>query len=58
MRRDVWIFLFLLGILLFGWPFLTIFRDVLMYYLFVIWLAFITLIYLASKFSERGDGGK
>jgi hypothetical protein len=58
MRRDIWIFLFFLGMLFFGWPFLTIFRNTLAYYLFIIWLTFIALIYLASRFSEGGDGGK
>lgn len=58
MRRDIWIFLFILGMLLFGWPFLIIFREKLAYYLFISWLIFIALVYLASRFSEGGDGGK
>ncbi len=58
MRNDIWIFLFLLGVVLFGWPLLDIFRNSLPYYLFGIWLVFIGLIFAASKFSEGGDGGK
>ena len=57
MRRDIWIFLFFLGSILFGWPFLLIFHQSLTYYLFISWLAFIGLLYLASLLSDRGDGG-
>ena len=57
MKRDIWIFLFLLGILLFTWPVLTIFRDHLALYLFGSWALFIALIYLASLYARRGDGG-
>jgi hypothetical protein len=57
MKRDIWVFLFGLGVLLFGGPFLYIFRDSLTYYLFIIWLVFIGLIFLASNYSKREDGG-
>jgi len=57
MKREIWVFLFCLGILLFCGPFLNIFRDSLTYYLFIIWFTFIGLIFLASTFSERDDGG-
>jgi hypothetical protein len=57
MKRDIWIFLFFIGLLLFGWPLLAIFRDHLTYYLFIIWFAFIGMLCLASILSERGDGG-
>jgi drug/metabolite transporter (DMT)-like permease len=56
MKRDIWVVLFSLGILLFSWPFLFIFRDSLTYYLFIIWLVFIGLIFLAST-SNSEDGG-
>jgi Na+/phosphate symporter len=58
MKRDIWVFLFGLGVLLFVGPFLFIFRDSLTYYLFIIWLFFIGLIFLASKYSKREDRGK
>lgn len=58
MRRDVWIFLFALGLMLFGWPALVIFRNGLTVYLFFIWLIFISLIFIASFLSERDDGGR
>jgi hypothetical protein len=58
MRRDVWFFLFFIGVLLFGWPLMSIFLSGLATYLFVIWLLFIVLIYLATKVTEREDGGR
>ncbi len=57
MKRDIWVFLFCIGILLFCGPFLNIFRNSLTYYLFVVWIAFIGLIFLASTHAEREDGG-
>lgn len=57
MRRDIWIFLFFIGLLFFGWPLISIFRDSLTTYLFVAWSVFIALIFIASRFSEREDGG-
>ena len=57
MKRDIWIFLFLLGLVLFCGPFLSIFRDTLACYLFIIWFVFIGLIFLISISSEREDGG-
>jgi hypothetical protein len=57
MRRDIWIFLFFVGLLLFSWPLMSIFGYGLATYLFVSWLLFIILIFIASKVSEREDGG-
>ncbi len=57
MKRDIWVFLFCIGILLFCGPFLNIFRNSLTYYLFIIWIVFIGLIFLASARAEREDGG-
>jgi hypothetical protein len=57
MKRDIWIALFFLGLLLFGWPLLSIFLNNLPYYLFIAWFVFIALIFLASRSSEREDGG-
>ena len=57
MRRDVWIFLLALGVLFFTWPIMSIFKDSLAIYLFVIWLVFILLILVASIFSQREDDG-
>ncbi len=57
MKRDIWVFLFSIGILLFNGPLLFLFRDYLTYYLFIIWLVFIGLVFLASNHSKREDGG-
>ena len=57
MRRDVWIFLLALGVLFFTWPIMSIFKDSLPIYLFVIWLVFILLILVTSIFSQREDDG-
>ncbi len=57
MKRDIWVFLFMLGIFLFGWPLVTIFRDNLASYLFAAWAGFILLIYLATVYSSKGNGG-
>ncbi len=57
MKRDVWIFLFVLGVLFFSWPIISIFKNNLVLSLFIIWLLFIVLIFVASIFSEREDGG-
>ena len=57
MKKDIWIFLFSIGTLLFGWPFLYIVHDNLIYYLFVAWFVFIGLIFLASNYSKRENGG-
>jgi hypothetical protein len=57
MQRDVWIFLLVIGVLFFSWPILSIFKDSLAIYLFVIWFVFIALIFVVSVFSKREDGG-
>ena len=57
MKQDIWIFLFSIGMLLFGWPFLSIFNSTLISYLFIVWFVFIGLIFLASKYSKHRDGG-
>ena len=56
MRRDVWIFLLVLGVLLFSWPIMSIFKDSLVFYLFAIWLVFILIILITSIYSQREDG--
>ncbi len=57
MRREIWLFLFLLGVLFFSWPIMSIFKDNLVISLFVVWLVFIILIFITSIFSEGEDSG-
>ena len=56
MKREIWIFLFALGVLFFSWPIMSIFRENLVIALFVTWIVFILLIFLASIYSGREDG--
>ncbi|HUJ18536.1 MAG TPA: hypothetical protein VL197_11155 [Nitrospirota bacterium] len=56
MKRDVWIFLFALGLLFFSWPLMSVFRDNLVVALFVIWILFIALLFVTSILSKREDG--
>ena len=57
MRRDFGIFLFAIGMVLFSWPIISIFKYGLAVYLFVIWLFFIALIFIATRYPEKEDGG-
>jgi hypothetical protein len=58
MKRDIWIFLFALGIILFSWPIMSIFRYGLSKYLFLAWFIFIALIFIATIYkSKSNDGG-
>lgn len=57
MRKDICIFLFMIGVLLFSWPIMSIFKNSLPAYLFGIWLVFILLILITSIFSKREGGG-
>lgn len=57
MKRDILLFLFLIGLLLFNGPFLIIFEHNLATFLFLAWILFIGCIFLASIRSEREDGG-
>lgn len=57
MKRDIWYFVFALGVMLFTWPILSIFKDRMPAYLFISWLVFIILIYITSRSSEGDDSG-
>jgi hypothetical protein len=57
MRRDIWYFIFALGVILFTWPILSIFKDSLPAYFFIIWLVYIIIIFITTKSSKREDGG-
>jgi len=54
--RDVWLFVFMLGILAFVWPLPEVFRAHAALYLYAVWAAFIALVYFFSR-SARQDGG-
>jgi len=58
MKRDIWMLLFVIGLLFFSWPIMSIFKDSLATSLFIVWLTFIVLIFIIAHFSERENGGK
>jgi hypothetical protein len=53
--KELWLFLFLLGTLLFNWPFLSIFRLSLPFYLFGLWGVFILVIRILIRKSNNGS---
>jgi len=58
MRKEVWLFVFLVGLLAFNWPTLQIFSGVLPAYLFIAWFLLIAVIFtLARGAAEDEDGG-
>ncbi|MGD2080881.1 MAG: hypothetical protein PVJ36_07120 [Nitrospirota bacterium] len=57
MNREIWPFLFFLGLALFNWPFLHIFGGELPAYLFGIWALFILAVVVIFKLTGEEDGG-
>lgn len=55
MVRDICIFLFSLGVILFNWPVISVFDTELSKYLFIVWLIFIAAIYFISGYAGRKD---
>jgi hypothetical protein len=47
--KELWPFLFLIGVLLFNWPSLAIFGLSLPYYLFGVWGVFIIIMVISIK---------
>jgi len=56
---EIWIFIFILGLLGLNWPFLEIFHVNVVGYLFSFWLLFIALVALAVRKNRnhRSDTG-
>ena len=56
--KDIWIFLFSLGLILFGWPVISMFGQNLSIYLFSAWFIYICCIFMATRYTgKRDDGG-
>jgi len=56
MKKDHAIFLFVVGLVAFNWPFMTIFADALPLYLFAAWSLFILIQAVSALFRrEEGD---
>ncbi|MBI5741317.1 MAG: hypothetical protein HZA16_11445 [Nitrospirae bacterium] len=58
MKRDIWIFLFIVGFVLFNWPVISIFKYDLSKYLFLVWIIFIVLIFSVTRYSGKGNKGE
>lgn len=56
--KETWIFLFLIGTLLFNWPFLEIFIMSLPFYLFPAWGLFIIIVGLLITLTKKQKTGK
>ena len=57
-NREIWFFLFILGTLLFNWPFLYIFNMALPFYLITAWGFFILVVGVIVTLSDKIDGDK
>ncbi|GAB4389422.1 MAG: hypothetical protein Kow0025_14640 [Thermodesulfovibrionales bacterium] len=58
MRRDISVFLFVLGLLLFNWPLMGIFKSGgVSLYLFISWAVFIGLVFVTASLSGKEDSG-
>ncbi len=53
MNKEIWFFIFFLGLLFFNWPVLEIFRLSLPYYLFIAWAIFIAITGLLITLSRK-----
>lgn len=51
--KELWVGFFVLGVLLFNWPFLKIFGDILPVYLFVGWGLYIAALGVFSVLSRK-----
>lgn len=54
-NKEVWPFIFLVGLLLFNWPIVNLFEAVLPYYLYVTWSCFILAIGLLAGLKSRPE---
>jgi hypothetical protein len=48
-NAEIWVFIFILGLLGLNWPILEIFHTSVVAYLFVIWILYIILIALGAR---------
>lgn len=54
-NKEVWLFIFLVGLLLFNWPLIDLFEAVLPYYLYAAWVLFILGLGLLSTLRGRAE---
>ena len=53
--KEIWAFVFLLGVLVFNWPLLGIFGSSLPYMLYVLWALLIFCIWLINSIDSGED---
>jgi len=53
-NTEIWVFIFILGLLGINWPFIEIFHTQVAAYLFVLWILFIVLIAFAARKDNTG----
>ena len=58
MKNEIWLLISLLGLLIFNWPFLAIFKKDVASYLFIGWGIFIILAAIVSLRDKDAEGGK
>ena len=54
-NTEIWVFIFILGLLFLNWPVLEIFHIEVVRYLFVFWAVFIGLIAFATYKSKKWE---
>ncbi len=58
MKKEVWVFIFILGMVLFNWPFISIFRENFTIYPFIVWLCLIGVIFITTLLPEIKNRGE
>jgi hypothetical protein len=55
--RDIWISLFIFGIIFFNWPVISMFEHGISKYLFAAWFLFIALVVIAVEYKKKNNNG-
>jgi hypothetical protein len=55
--RDIWISLFIFGVIFFNWPVISLFEHGIAKYLFAAWFLFIALVVIAVEYKKKNDNG-
>jgi uncharacterized membrane protein HdeD (DUF308 family) len=55
--RDIWISLFIFGVIFFNWPVISMFEHGISTYLFAAWFLFIALVVIAVEYKKKNDDG-
>lgn len=55
--RDIWISLFIFGVIFFNWPIISLFEHNIAKYLFAAWFVFIVLVLLSVGYRKKDEYG-